>query len=183
MTQRDSIRNGLLVLRSQEGDGAAFADLVLQWQERLWCHAYRLTADRDAAADIVQESWLAVVKGLRGLQDVDLFPAWVFRIVTNKSRDWIRRQRFRRRVHEWFARDTARREQSSPARDQRVESLRAAMEHLSVDDRALITLYYQEGFSTQEIAGILGISSGTVKSRLYHARNKIRGQMEGFHHG
>lgn len=182
MANTQQIRDGLLVLRCQQGDGAAFADLVQRWQERLWRHAYRLTANQDAAADIVQDSWMAVVKGIGRLQDADAFPAWMFRIVTNKSRDWVRKQQRRRWLHDLLRSRTATLPPAFPREDVRTDSLQAALAQLSLKQRALITLYYQEGFTTQEVADILGIPRGTVKSRLHHARDKIRRHMEEIHH-
>ena len=182
MTDTQHIRDGLLVLRCQQGDGTAFADLVERWQERLWRHAYRLTTSQDAAADIVQDSWMAVVSGIGRLQDADAFPAWVFRIVTNKSRDWVRKQQRRRWLHDLLRRHAATRPPALPREDVRADSLQAALAQLPLKQRALINLYYQEGFTTQEVADILGIPRGTVKSRLYHARDAIRRHMEETHH-
>jgi len=178
MTRRTHIRNEILVLRCQQGDGDAFADLAQRWQTRLWRHAYHVTGDRDAASDVVQDSWLAVMKGIRRLHDADAFPTWAFRIVTNKSRDWARRQHRRWRLREWLTRHERQLDTRPDPQDDRVDSLRAALACLTADQRALITLYYQEGFTTQEVADILAIPRGTVKSRLYHARDRIRRQME-----
>ena len=177
MNRGRHIRDSLLVLRCQQGDGDAFAALVEGWQERLWRHACRLTGNEEAAADVVQDSWLAVIKGIVRLHDADAFPGWVFRIVTNKSRDWVRKQQRRRLLHAWLKRDAVRLNMAQ-APNARLDSLHAALECLSVNQRALVTLYYEEGFSIQEIADIVGIAQGTVKSRLYHARMKIRSHME-----
>ncbi len=180
MSTPGNIRDAILVLRCQQADGQAFAELVERWHGRLCRHACRLTGDRDAAEEIAQESWLAVLKGIQGLHDADLFPAWLFRIVSHKSRDWIRRQQRRRGLLAWW-RDA---EPPRPrnAGGSRLDALHAALERLSVEQRALIALYYEEGFSTQEIAAVLDIPQGTVKSRLYHARNAVRECMEDFEH-
>ncbi len=178
MSETAHIQDGILLLRCQQGDGTAFAELVERWQARLWHHAYRVTANRDVAADIVQESWMAVMKGLPRLADVDAFPAWVYRIVTRKATDWVRKRQRRRRLLTGLWHWSRQPEEASPAITGRIESLHDALERLPAQQRALITLYYVEGFTTTEIADIMEIPAGTVKSRLYHARNRIRRLME-----
>ena len=88
----DAIYDELLVLRCQDGEEAALGDLVNRWQSRLLRFALQITDRRDAAADVVQESWLAIVRGIHKLDDPASFPKWAYRIVRNKSVDWTRRQ-------------------------------------------------------------------------------------------
>jgi RNA polymerase sigma factor (sigma-70 family) len=182
MSDRAHIRDGILLLRCQQGDSDAFADLVQAWQGRLWRHAHRLTGDRDAAADVVQEAWMAVLKGLSRLEDTDAFPKWVFQIVTHKCRDWIRKQQRRRAMTKRMEESAERRPDPQRSAGGRADGLLVALEALPLEQRALITLYYEEGFTTGELADILGIPQGTVKSRLHHARNKIRSHMEDADH-
>ncbi|NIR42694.1 MAG: RNA polymerase sigma factor, partial [Gemmatimonadetes bacterium] len=85
-----SVLDEYLVVESQLGDRVAFARLVDRWHARLLRHAYHYTQDGEAARDVAQESWIAVVRGLRSLEDPARFRAWVLRIVANKARDWIR---------------------------------------------------------------------------------------------
>lgn len=178
--QSERIRDELLVMGCQQGDEGAFSALVVRWQERLWRHARRLTEDEDAAYDVLQEAWLAIGKGLPRLHDAGSFPAWAYRIVTNKCRDWLRRERRRKRRQELYA-DAMPEAQFSDTPDcgERVEDLREAMRHLPGPDRALLALKYEEGFNTAAIADVLGIPEGTVRSRLNHARNRLKALMEG----
>jgi RNA polymerase sigma-70 factor, ECF subfamily len=167
------------VLRCQEGDAAAFESLVVAWQERLWRHARRLTGDEDAAYDILQETWLVIGRGIDRLQDPAAFPAWAYRIVSNKCKDWIGHRCRHRQRHESYVEAWAR-ERSGPASDddQRCESLREALKSLPSPDLALLALKYDEAFDTSQIAEVLGIPEGTVRSRLYHIRGRIRNMME-----
>jgi len=87
-----------LVLRGQAGEPEAFRLLVERWQPRLLAHAFRYTQSGDAARDVTQESWMAIVKGLSRLDDPTRFRAWAYRIVANKARDWVRREQARRRA-------------------------------------------------------------------------------------
>jgi len=170
------IENALLVLRSQEGDAKAFADLVLLWQGRLWNHVRRLAGDSGAADDIVQDTWAAVVKGLTRLEDVDAFPKWVFQIATYKCHDWVRKQQRQRWLKLSFSKETSRK--TAIRTCDTMDALDAAIEALSAKHRAVVSLHYFESFSINDIAQMLSVPAGTVKSRLAEARDRIRANME-----
>jgi RNA polymerase sigma-70 factor (ECF subfamily) len=172
------LHNEDLVLRCQGEDAAAFEELVSRWQVRLWKHAVRLTQDQDAAWDVVQDSWLAIIKGIGGLDVPAAFPAWAFRIVSNKCADWVRkRQRWRKNAEEIASEtETVSRHPMGPL--QQADSLTVALRSLPGDRRAILALRYVEGFGVNEISAILEIPPGTVKSRLYHARNQLKRIME-----
>ena len=122
----------------------------------------------------MQETWLGVSRGISGLEDPAAFPAWAYQIAANKSRDWIRRQQRRRQADETYAK------RSQTCREHRNDvercyaNLAEALQSLSGKDRAILSLRYEEEFSTEEIALILKIPCGTVKSRLYYARGRLR---------
>jgi RNA polymerase sigma factor (sigma-70 family) len=178
MEARERIRDELLVLRSKSGDPAALGDLLDRWQERLWRHALRLTGDADAAWDVLQDSCLAIGRGLPRLEDEAAFPGWAYRIVSNKCRDWIRQRVRRRQWEAMFAEELERREAEEREREGRVADLRESIARLAGPDRALLALHYEEGFGVAEIAAILDIPAGTVKSRLHHARRRLKNLME-----
>jgi RNA polymerase sigma factor (sigma-70 family) len=91
----DDVLDEYLVVQSQLGDAVAFRRLVRRWQGRVLRRAEYLVRDRDAAQDVAQESWMAVIRGLRSLRDPARFPAWTLQIVAHKSRDWVRREEAR----------------------------------------------------------------------------------------
>ncbi len=179
MSHREQLYNELLVLRCQEGDSDAFEELVDRWQERLWRHAWRLTGDENAAWDALQEAWIAVGRGIRGLVDAEAFPAWAYRIVSNKCRDWIRKRRRRREADDAYVEKVRRKHEEALDARKRCAGLREALARLPGRDKAILSLRYEEGFDTAEIAEILGIPAGTVKSRLHYARKRLRAMMEG----
>ena len=177
----DDIEDELLMLMCQDGEQEALAVLVSRWQPRLRTFAWRLTGAHDAAQDVVQESWMAIVRGLNGLDDPASFRTWAYRIVRNKAADWIRR-----RGTQW---DVQAKLADRPARfdadggDGVIDKddsrrLRRAMEGLSIEQRAILSLHYLDGMSLKEIGETLGIPEGTVKSRLFHARKQLRGVLE-----
>lgn len=165
-----------LVLESRLGDARAFSRLVRRWQPRLLRHAYGFTRDREAARDVTQESWMAIIRGLASLRDPARFRAWAFRIVANKSRDWVRREQARRRAREGLEPAPAR-SQPGPAR-MAIRRVRAGLARLEPGQRVILTRFYLEEMSVREIADALGIPRGTVKSRLFYARNAFRAALE-----
>ncbi len=178
MKRRERITDELLVLRCQEADGAAFTELVDRWAERLWRHAWRLTGDEQAAWDVTQEAWIGIARRLDRLQDAAAFAAWAYRITSNKCRDWVRRRGRQHRADEAYAERIERSESDARATDQRAADLEEALARLSGRDRAILSLRYQEEFDTLQIADILGVPVGTVKSRLHYARKRLRGYLE-----
>lgn len=171
------IDDALLLLRAQNGDAQAFADFVSRWHDRLCEHARRLTGQRAAADDVVQETWIAVLAGLGRLADVDAFRTWVYRILSRKAADWVRRRQRQRRLGRAFA-EQAVSVSDSKNRSEQIESLDDALKLLAPPLRHAVLLHYVEQFSVEEVAGILGIPRGTVKSRLHNARKQLRALME-----
>lgn len=178
MNRRERVIDELLVLRCQEGDAAAFDELIGRWQERLWRHAWRLTGHRDAAWDALQETWISVSRDIRRLKDAAAFPAWAYRITSSRCHDWIRKECRRHRADEAYAEQADRGEQEHRRADQQSSNLIEALSRLSGRDRAILALRYEEEFGVTEIADILQIPPGTVKSRLHYARERLRTFLE-----
>jgi len=171
----ESIEAELLVLAAQDGDASAFERLVRQWDGPLRRYAGRLTGRTDAAADIAQETWLAVARGIRRLDDPARFRAWAFRIAHHKSADWANRQR---REREAMASRPAPPSGEASAPTDEIALLRREIDALPAESRAVLALHYLEGFSVAEIGEVLAIPSGTVKSRLHNARERLRERLE-----
>ncbi len=175
-----------LAAAARAGDRAAFGRLAERWQPKLLAQACRLAGDGEAARDIAQEAWADIAKGLSGLDDVRVFPAWAYRIVSRRAADAIRRrQRDRRLASEYAAEnggaghgatDESAKQTEARADDRR---LHAAIRALPRDQRAAVALFYQEDLSVAEIAAALQVPAGTVKTRLMHARRKLRQALEG----
>lgn len=173
MKTYDQLKDELLILRCQTGDSAAFDELTGRWQERLWRYAFNLVGENDAAWDAVQETWIAVVRGVKQLEDDRAFPKWIYRILSNKCADQIRTRQRQRKVDEDASFET-----ECAHTDDVVQSLEEALTRLSGEARALLALHYTDGYDMGEIAEILGIPEGTVKSRLSTARERLRKLME-----
>jgi len=177
MSDSEQTYDELLVLRCQEADEAAFDELLGRWQKRLWQHAWRLVGREDAAWDVLQDALVAISGGIAKLQSPAAFRAWAYRIVTHKSQDWWRKESRRQDVHESYGAEQEH-SQKENAPSERVVSLEEAVQRLPRKDRALLALKYRDGFGIEEIASILDLRPGTVKSRLYHARQRLKKAIE-----
>ena len=176
-TQQD-IRDELLVLQCQAGDGKALKTLIDRWQPRLARLAWRLTGEHEAARDVVQDAWLAIVRGLKRLDDPAQFRSWAYRIVNNKCTDWTRRRIVQRRATKHLQEQAVSVHQVRTDRSDDVAQLRTALANLPGQQRALLSLHYLDGLSVAEMARVLSVPQGTLKSRLFHARNRLKQALE-----
>ncbi len=157
----------ILVMDCQSGSVKALDILVSRWQKRLWCYAYNLTGNSEAAWDITQESWLGIIKGLRKLHDPAKFRSWAYRITTNKSIDWMKKTKSVKQI----SIEEIEEQQSSQKKDTGVKEL---LEKLDMRKKVVLSLYYFEQLSVPEISAALKIPKGTVKSRLHSARKELK---------
>ncbi len=179
--QVEHILDELLVLRCQDGESAAAEQLFKRWHPRLRRHAWRMTGQHDLADDAVQDAWMAIMRGIRRLGDPATFPAWAYRIVTRKVVDLIRKNQRQRRAQQTVADQTPRETRSTTGKhetDDTLELVRSAMRTLPVETRALLSLKYSEDLSITALARVFEINPGTVKSRLFHAREQLREAMQ-----
>lgn len=174
-TDKARLFEAYLVAAARTGDAAARARLVAAWQPRLIGHAWRLTGDTEMAREAVQDSWVEILKRLTSLRDEMAFPAWALRIVTRRcARLGGRRGRDR-------ARQTGLDDQTLAASDPDTgpdvlarRTLQRGLETLPRDQRAALALVYLHGLSVAEAAVALEAPEGTIKTRLMHARRKLR---------
>ncbi|MEO7793840.1 MAG: RNA polymerase sigma factor [Thermoanaerobaculia bacterium] len=177
-----------LAAAARAGDREAFGRLAERWQPKLVAHAWRLMGDAEAARDVVQDAWTDIVRGLGRLDDAALFPAWAYRIVTRRAADAIRKRVRGRRLdaaHAAIAAVTPQVDDAAARIEAAADSgpLAKAIASLPPDQRAAVALFYLEEFSVAEIAAATGVPAGTVKTRLMHARTKLRAALKGEDHG
>lgn len=170
-----------LVAAARTGDRQALGRLVARWHPRVVAHAWRLLGDRELAADVVQDAWMDVMRGIRRLDDTGAFAAWTYRIVTRRCARAIRGLQRRRSGTEAYAREPAPAAYSHHEAEARADLARVqtAMADLPGEQRAALALFHGDGLSVAEIAVALDVPPGTVKTRLMHARRKLRAQLEG----
>lgn len=176
---KEQVRSELLVLRYRGGDDGALTELIAIWERRLFYYIRRLVGSEEDAWDLLQEAWYRVIRNLGGLRDGAALPAWLYSIARNTVRNHLRDADHFSEPH---AEDDDRiafsnsNEPVLPAFD--AEELHRALGCLNVAHREVLTLHFLEGFSLDEIAGILAIPSGTVKSRLHYAKKALRHAFE-----
>ncbi|MBL0947967.1 RNA polymerase sigma factor [Brevundimonas sp.] len=163
-----------LVAAARTGDAAARARLVAVWQPRLIGHAWRLTGDAEMAREAVQDGWVEILRGLGGLRDELAFPAWALRIVTRRCRR-LGGRRGRDRARETGLDDQMAATDRETGPDVLVrQHMRRAIDALPPDQRAALALVYLHELSVAEAALALDAPEGTIKTRLMHARRKLR---------
>jgi RNA polymerase sigma-70 factor (ECF subfamily) len=169
-----------LVTLSQAGSADAWDGLARRWTPRLLRYAARVLGGSGDAAetarDVVQETWIGAIRGLRGLRDPAQFPAWIYGIATRRCVDVIRARQRRRALDASVAGRPV--EQGAAAPEEQLD-LANAIRGLPPLHRAVVHLFYLEEFRVDEIASILGVPAGTVKSRLHRARAALKREMGG----
>ena len=177
-TEKGRALDAYLVASARLGDRHAFGILVRRWNGKLLAHAWRLLRDDEGAKDAVQEGWAEMLRGLPRLRDDGAFAAWAYRIVSRRCARQIGRVQAGRRLAEEMA--------AHPDEEGASESsfLDAAIVHnaiaaLPVEQRVAVALFYLEDLSVAEVAVALDVPAGTVKTRLMHARRKMRSALEG----
>lgn len=172
----DQVLDEYLVLLARSGSRPAMEQLVGRWSPRLQRHAVRTLGDVEAARDVVQDTWLAALRGLSRLEDPARFPAWLYAIATRKCVDLIRGRGRSRRLDEGLRGEPVGTAIADP--DSGLD-LTAALARLPADQRLVASLFYGEDLDLETIAAIAGVPVGTVKSRLHHARAALKSSLEG----
>lgn len=168
----NKIFDALLVLQYQSGDKKALGMLVKRHHNRFCSHANWYLSDLDASKDVVQDCWGIIMNKLGNLRDPNSFSSWAMRIVTRKSIDNLRRNKTKReklRQYQYTNLEVTYNEENTE-----IIKLRQAIKSLPNDQQIVLRLFYTQEYSLIEIGHILDISVGTVKSRLFHAREKLK---------
>jgi RNA polymerase sigma-70 factor (ECF subfamily) len=173
-----------LITAAQKGSVDAFNELVLKYQQQVYNLACRIIGDPELAADVTQEAFISAYQHIKGFRG-GVFKSYLLRIVSNRCYDELRRRK--RRPTMSFEDFKELDEEANPllingdeGPEEKAERLEMAhliqrgIEKLPFDQRLVLLLSDVEGLSYQEIAGIMDIPVGTVKSRLARARGKLR---------
>lgn len=189
------LREVQLVDAHRRGDPDALSELLQSYQRRVYSVCYRMVRDPDLAADLAQDSLVKLIEGLEQYDGRAKLSTWVIRITMNCCITHLRRQKFRRHASLDAARDRADeagersisrepeqdRELSADRRIEQEETrarLHQAMLVLDPDMRAILVLRDMQGLEYEQLAEVFDIPIGTVKSRLYRARETLRELME-----
>ncbi|MDY7395470.1 RNA polymerase sigma factor [Aureibaculum sp. 2210JD6-5] len=185
MNKPEKIFDGLLVLQFKAGDKKAFALLVKRWHSKLCNQAFWYVKDADLAKDIVQESWSKILKKIHTLNETNNFGSWALKIVTRKSLDYLRKRNKEEfnlnQYHEQTQIDYDTKKYTENS-DYSATSDSAGNSKMVIDcikelpeqQQIVLRLFYVEEYKLHEIADILSLPKGTIKSRLFYAREKLK---------
>ena len=165
-----------LVERAMEGDHDAFAALVRVSAAGLLRVANLILRDTAAAEDATQEALVAAWRSIRGLRDPDRFQAWIHRLLVNECHREGRRVRRAVQPVRAVVQSTADPDASATIGDR--DQLDRGFSRLPEDQRVVLVLHYYVGLTLDEVAGVLRLPTGTVRSRLHRGTRAMRAALE-----
>lgn len=181
-----------LVERAREGDTRAFDALVEKYTPKLYGLVYHMTSNREDTNDLLQDVFAKAYRALKRFRGKSSFYTWIYSIATNMTLNFLKKRNRRRTMSlddvdlgiendRDFIEMTSK---SDPVREANISELQQrlnmAMQKLSVDHRTVVTMFDIQAMPHAEIAKILGISEGTVRSRLFYAHRQLQAYLEDF---
>jgi RNA polymerase sigma-70 factor (ECF subfamily) len=175
-----------LVRRARQGDMGAYDDLVRRYQERIYATIYHMTSNHEDANDLAQETFIKGYQALKSFKGGSSFYTWIYRIAVNKTINFLKQRK--NRVHlslndldfnaEHDPDLVALVSERTPRREVNLaelqEKLNEAMQKLSDSHRLVVALHDVQGLPHDEIAEIMDCNIGTVRSRLFYARQQLQ---------
>ena len=174
MNNKQRLRDSKLVLDYQSGNIVALQILVKHWHKTFCEKAYWLVKDADLAKDIAQDSWGTIIAKISHLKNPESFGSWAMRIVYTKSLDCIKNKKNSIKHLETYEYEQESIEIDKADTSSIKEQLLFAIKQLPENQQVVIRLFYVQDYSLKEISDLLDIQVGTVKSRLFHAREKLK---------
>ena len=172
--KKDSHIDAGLVKAYQAGNQKAIAELVKRWHLIFCKKSYWIVKDANLSKDIAQDSWQTIMAKLHTLQKPSSFKSWALRIVYSKSLDALRDLSRKRSKETELGLSQVSLVDDFKENIELKEALLKAVKHLPEQQQSVLRLFYTEEYSLKEISDLLHISIGTTKSRLFHAREKLK---------
>ncbi len=185
-------KDTVLVELTKEGDASAFDELVRRYSPRVYGLVYNMTSNHEETNDLLQDIFLKAYRSIKGFRGDSSFYTWIHTIGMNMTINFLKKRNRRRgpslddidaRIENDpnFIEATA---TTDPRREANLSELQKrlneAMQKLSHDHRAVVTMFDIQGMPHAEIAKILGTSEGTVRSRLFYAHRQLQNYLEEF---
>lgn len=176
-----------LVKKAQEQDSSAYDELIRRYQQRIYATVYHMTSNHEDANDLTQETFIKGYRALKGFKGDSSFYTWIYRIAVNKTINFLKTRKNKVQMSlndvDYQAEHdpdlVALVSEKTPRRDLNLaelqEKLNAGMQKLSEHHRMVVTLHDIQGLSHEEIGKIMNCNVGTVRSRLFYARQQLQG--------
>lgn len=177
--EREAHEDELLAIRCQLGEAAAFDALIERWHAPLWSYIRRMSDSDDEAGDVLQDTWLRVLRALPRLREPASVRAWLFGIARRTLMDRLR-GRYATPPHDSIDDVTNLGHSDDDSDDdmrENVQMMLGQLARLPVVEREVLVLFYLQQLSLAQVAGVLDVPVGTVKSRLHRARRMLRGRI------
>ena len=183
------------VQRAQEGDTRAFDELVFKYSKKLYGLVYNMTSNKEDTHDLLQDIFAKAYRSLRHFRGKSTFYTWIYSISVNMTLNFLKKRKRRASmslddIDSGIQNDPAFVDQghrANPRHQSNIHELQKklneALQALSEDHRAVVTMFDIQGMPHAEISKILGVSEGTVRSRLYYAHQQLQGHLEEFRQG
>ncbi len=175
--ESEQIFDELLIIRCKENDEEAVKLLWKRWHPRILKWSFNFLGDTDMADEIAQESWISIFRGLNQLNDPALFRFWAYRIVQRRSMDHFRQQKKERLMTEELKLENVTESEDIQSPDKLEFMLKAIME-LPRMQQEILRLFYLEKYPVKMIAKMIELPEGTVKSRLFNARQLLKKKLK-----
>ncbi len=181
-----------LVEKARGGDLSAYDELVKRYQERIYATVYHMTSNHEDANDIAQEAFIKGYQALSSFKGGSSFYTWVYRIAVNKTINFLKQRKNKSQMSlddldfnaEHDPDLVALVSEKTPRREANLaelqEKLNEAMQRLSDAHRLVVTLHDVQGLSHEEVAQIMECNIGTVRSRLFYARQQLQAYLSDY---
>jgi len=176
---KDAVARELLAMRCRRGDRAALEELIRTWERRLLYFIRRIVREEADAWDVLQKTWMRVLGGIGSLNDPKGLAPWLYKIARNTALSHVRgREPIHESLHD-RAESCADNAVGEMIEFENAEQVHQGLLSLSLPHREVLTLFFLDDLSVEEVAAVLGIPPGTVKSRLYYAKLALRKALDG----
>jgi RNA polymerase sigma-70 factor (ECF subfamily) len=175
--------NTQLVIQLQEGNLDALGELYDHYHLLVYRTALGITGDPEAASDLLQDVFLRLYRFKAKIDPARPLEPWLYRMTVNLSRTWLKQQKWLQpleNIAEWISGETKHTPSPYVENKDQWHQIEQALAAMPFHQRAVIVMYYLNDLSLQDIAEILGIPVGTVKSRLYYGRAILKEHLETF---
>jgi RNA polymerase sigma-70 factor (ECF subfamily) len=191
-TQPVPVDEMVLVRKARQGDLEAYDELVKRYQERIYATVYHMTSNHEDANDLAQEAFIKGFHALKSFKGGSSFYTWVYRIAVNKTINFLKQRKNKAQMSlddldfnaEHDPDLVALISDKTPRREVNLaelqEKLNVAMQKLSEPHRLVVTLHDVQGLSHEEIAKIMECNIGTVRSRLFYARQQLQAYLSDY---